>query len=126
MPLIKKIFLGIFTILPALFALLYGIIFFSFFFEMVLENPHYPDDTHNNFPEFIQSFFPMAIMIFVAALAGFALMIYYIVHISKNEKFDTVQRLLWILIIVFTHTLGQIVYFILEIWPSNPEKDTAH
>lgn len=122
----KKVILGIFTILPAIFVLFYAVAFASFFFHTLIENAHHPDDFEQHFPSFIQSFFPWFIMVFVAGFTSFILMIYYIVHVARNVKFDTTQRLLWIFIILFTTTLGQIIYFIMEIWSTEPKEASSH
>lgn len=121
----KKVILGIFTILPALLLIFYIVMFFSFFFNVAVNKmQHAPEVSSNEIPIFLESLIPMFVMMFVAGITGLALMIYYIIHISKNQKFDSTQRLLWILIIVFTNTIGQIVYFILEVWPQKPAEQS--
>lgn len=122
----KKIILGIFTVLPLVLTLFYIVLFFAFFFEVAVEKIHHePGDLHNEMPHFLQSFFPMMVMIFVAIIIGIILMVYYLVHVSNNHKFDSTQKLLWVLIIIFTNTIGQIAYFILEVWPERPAKENT-
>lgn len=118
----KKIILGIFTVLPLVFGFLYFILFFSFFINITSGNIH-PDLNEEQIPQFLQSFAPMFVMLFIAIIIGFVLLIYYLVHISNNHRLDSSQRLLWVLIIVFTSTIGQVAYFILEVWPDKPVQE---
>lgn len=116
----KKIILGLFTILPLVFGLLYFILFFSYFINITSGSIQNPDFSEEQIPQFLQSFAPIFIMLFLAIIIGFVLLIYYLVHISNNHRLDSSQRLLWVLIIVFTSTIGQVAYFILEVWPNRP------
>lgn len=119
----KKIILALFTILPLILFLIYFILFFSFFIKMASQGIHHDDLTADAMPLFLQSFLPMIILMFVAIVTGVGLMIYYIIHISNNKSFDSTQRLMWILIVVFTNAIGQIAYFIMEVWPDKPIKE---
>lgn len=113
----KKVLLGILTVLPLFLGLLYFILFFVFFINTAADRMHDPDIRPDEFPFLLGSFVPMMVLMLVAVVIGFALMIYYLIHISNNRKFDSTQRLLWILIVIFASTIGQIVYYIMEVWP---------
>ena len=116
----KKIILGLFTVLPLILFLGYFILFFTFFINMASKEMHHQNISPDEFPLFLQSFIPMMVLMFVAIFSGFILMILYIILISKNKSFDSTQRIMWVLIVVFTSTIGQIAYFIIEIWPDKP------
>ncbi|NQY07428.1 MAG: PLDc N-terminal domain-containing protein, partial [Flavobacteriaceae bacterium] len=49
------------------------------------------------------------------------LLVYYIIHAVKNQKFDSNQRLMWILILVLAGMIGNIIYYFVEILPSKPK-----
>ncbi|MBL6446953.1 PLDc N-terminal domain-containing protein [Fulvivirga sp. 29W222] len=116
----KKVILGLFTILPLILLMVYFIFFFMFFINIASHEMH-KDILPEEFPLFLQSFIPMMILMFMAVSSGFILMIYYIILISKNRSFDSTQRIIWVLIVVFTSTIGQIAYFIVEVWPDKPD-----
>ncbi len=109
----KKIVLGIFTFLPVLSILVYIFVFFNFFFSSIGTPANDP------FIEqvFFKNFFILFVLILIAILAGFALMIYYIIHVNSNPNFDSNQKLMWILILVLSSFLGNIIYYFIEIVP---------
>ncbi|UII33286.1 PLDc N-terminal domain-containing protein [Fulvivirga ulvae] len=121
----KKVILGLFTIAPLIFLMVYFVLFFTLFVNVASMDLHPHDLPPDEVPLFLQSFVPMMVMMFIAVGSGFILMIYYIVLISKNPSFDSTQRIMWVLIVVFTSTIGQIAYFIVEVWPDKAENIPA-
>jgi hypothetical protein len=110
----KKILLGIFTFLPALFVLAYVFIFIKFFFSS-MGTPQF--DPYVNEEYFFGNLVLLVLLIFAAIALGIGMMIYYIIHANKNPKFDSNQKLIWILILVLTTLIGNIVYYFVEIIP---------
>lgn len=113
----RKIWLGIFTFLPLVFLIAYFIFFFTFFFStfgdlLAVEN------NPNEFPtKFMSSFALMSVFIMLMSFGSLALMIYYIIHAHNNETNDTNKKLMWTLVVIFTSTIGSIVYYFIEILP---------
>ncbi len=110
----KKIVLGIFTFLPLLCILAYLLFFLKFFFSSI-SSPAYDPFIDEEY--FLENFIMLVIFVLVAAVFGFVLMIYYIIHANSNPKFDTNQKLMWILILVLSSFLGNIIYYLVEIIP---------
>jgi hypothetical protein len=110
----KKILLGIFTFLPVLFVMAYVFIFFKFFFSS-MSSPQF--DPYFNEEYFFGNLVLLILLIFAAIILGVGMMIYYIIHANKNPKFDSNQKLLWILILVLTSFIGNIIYYFVEIIP---------
>jgi len=110
----KKILLGIFTFLPVLFVMAYVLIFFKFFFSS-MSSPQF--DPYFNEEYFFGNLVLLILLIFAAIILGVGMMIYYIIHANKNPKFDSNQKLLWILILVLTSFIGNIIYYFVEIIP---------
>lgn len=114
----KKIWLGILTFLPLLFVIIYIICFavYMFSFVNVLEaqagDPEVADPTI-----FFGMFGIMFFMIFLSIISTIALLIYYIIHANGNPKFDSNQKLIWILILVLASGIGNIIYYFVEILP---------
>ena len=113
----SKIWLGILTFLPVVLFIVYLFLFFTVF----ISNIHQLEQTHHdNFPiELIQSLVVVFIPVIVASLLSLGLMIYYIVHANNNPKNDNGKKIMWIIILIFVTSIGSIVYYFVEILPSN-------
>ncbi len=102
----SKIILGIFTFLP----IVIYFVSFGFFFSLIGENIHpEPDAIISN----ISLFFYFIAFVLMLSIG---LLIYYLIHIARNENFDSNERLVWILIMFFAGTLGAPIYWYLNIW----------
>lgn len=116
-----KFWLAIFTFLPIVFL----IVFFVFFFTVFLENAIALEQNGSEIPvEFIRSlvwFIPLIILI---ALTSLGIKIYYIVHTNNNTANDTNKKIMWTLLLIFTGSIGAIVYYFIEITPL--KTDTAN
>ena len=104
----KKIWLGIFTLLPVLCIGLYIFFFFSFFLN--ISGGNIPNESE----VFPKNFLFMFLMVIVALISGFIMMIYYIIHVNKSGM-SSDNKLIWILILVLSSGLGNIVYYLIEI-----------
>lgn len=114
-----KFWLGFFTFLPLILLLLFFGLFFTIFFENIIAL----DQNHGEFPiEFIQSLFWFILLIILMAVTALAVKIYYMVHTANNPKNDSNKKLMWILILIFTGSVGAIVYYFLEIIPLQKEE----
>ena len=67
--------------------------------------------------EFIQSFFWFFVLIILATISSLGIKIYYIVPTNNNLKNDTNKKIMWTLLLIFTGTIGAIVYYFIEIVP---------
>jgi hypothetical protein len=117
-----KIWLGILTFLPLLFVLIF---FIGFATVLITQIPELERNT-GEFPAvFLGSFFGIFLLLFFAALMHLGVMIYYIVHVSSNSKNDSTKIIMWILLLIFVGTIGNIMYYFLEIYPlKNDENST--
>lgn len=64
------------------------------------------------------SFLSMAL----ASLISLGLLIYYLVHILKNPRLDANTRLMWVLIVLLTGIVGNIVYWFFQIWREDDDR----
>lgn len=117
-----KIWLGILTFLPLLFVLIF---FIGLATVLITQIPELERNT-GEFPAvFLGSFFGVLLLLFFGALIHFGVMIYYIVHVSSNSKNESTKVIMWILLLIFVGTIGNIVYYFLEIYPlDNVENST--
>ena len=114
----SKILLGVLTFLPFIFFIAYIFSFFFFFTEIPFHDPEIIEEDPRNF---FKGIFGAMIWILLAAMLSLGLMIYYLVHSSKNPRIKETERIVWILVLIFASSIGSIVYFIMHIWPL-PEK----
>ena len=113
----KKIWLGILTFLPLFLFILYFVMFFVFFLGNIghMEDSHHRDD----FPiHMFASLFWIFMIIILASLLSIGIMIYYIIHANNNKANDNTKKIMWTIILIFTSTIGSIVYYFVEILPS--------
>ncbi|WP_034058734.1 PLDc N-terminal domain-containing protein [Lacinutrix jangbogonensis] len=116
----RKIWLGILTFLPLVFLITYFIFFFLFIFK-TFGNIHRLEAMENNpgqFPaEFMANFAIMFLFIILSSFLSLGLLIYYIIHANNNIANDSNKKLMWTLILIFTSSIGSIVYYFVEILP---------
>lgn len=109
-----KFWLAIFTFLPLIFILLCFGLFFAVFLENIIEL----SQNHREFPlEFIHSFSWLFALIILACIFSLGIKIYYIVHTNNNVENDTNKKIMWTLLLLFTGSIGTIVYYFIEIVP---------
>lgn len=114
----KKLFLGILTFLPLLCVVIYIICLSLYMFSFVKVLDAQAGDPNVADPSPFLAFFGiMFIMIFLAIVLSIGLLIYYIVHANNNPKFDSNQKLMWILVLVFASGIGNMVYYFVAILP---------
>ncbi len=118
----KKKWLGVFTFSPLVLYVLYFISFFGIFFGSILVNT---DVNDNVMPIYFMSSFALVFLIGgLLAVVSLALMIYYIIHASQNPKLDSNDRMLWIIVMIFAHQIGYIIYWYLKIWKEEDLDET--
>ena len=114
-----KIWLGILTFIPLLF---FAFFFVSFFTVLITQIPEL-ENNNGEFPiVFLKSIFGSILFLIVAIIIKIGLMIYYVIHASDNIKNDNTKKIMWILILVFIGTIGSILYYFMEIYPSGNKK----
>ena len=120
-----KIWLGIATIWPIVYILLFFVVIFSVVIVGAL-NPglHAPVD---NSPASI--FFPIGFIGFfvlhmLTIMGTLALTVFYIIRVFKTEQLDQNMKIMWMLLLFFMGMIAQPVFWYLYIWreaPSSPK-----
>lgn len=108
----KKILLGIFSLLPMLFLVIYFVAFFSFFITM-MRNSHNPDLFPEIMLEHIGSIIAFMLLMVFTKLGT---LIYFIIHVVNNRAADGTERIVWILVFIFAGMIGFPVYWYMRIW----------
>jgi heme/copper-type cytochrome/quinol oxidase subunit 2 len=111
----QKIWLGVLTFLPFLFMILYVFLFLGTFFFGFVEMERTHDDGAGIF---VSGILIAILFLFLGLILNIGLLVYYILHAYKNEKFDNTLKLIWVLIFLFGGGIGSIVYYFVEIVPN--------
>lgn len=117
----KKILIGILHFLPIIGVICYLVYFFTFFINTIGTIENQPQ---NEFPmEFFKGFFMAFVIIIITVMISIGIKIFDIIHLVKNNKNDKGNKvLIWVLLFVFTGSIGEIIYFFLEILPEKKDK----
>lgn len=117
----KKILIGILHFLPIVGFIFYLVYFFTFFINTIGTIENQPQ---NEFPmEFFKGFFMAFVIIIITVMISIGIKIFDIIHLVKNNKNDKGNKvLIWVLLFVFTGSIGEIIYFFLEILPEKKDK----
>ena len=112
----KKTILGILTVLPLIFLFIYFVKFFSMIMS-INSNSGFGGQSD---PDMIFSqMVPLFALIGTSVLLTFGLLIYYIIDIVNNPKFQSGgnSKLIWIIAVIIGGMIGMIAYFLVEIYP---------
>jgi len=81
-----------------------------------------PASTESILSNYFQTIIPIAILLVLVSITA---LIVFLMHIVKNEKFDhphrSTEKVVWILVVVLTGFLGNLVYFFMEIMPKKSD-----
>jgi hypothetical protein len=109
-----KVLLGIANVIP--FVLL------AISMLAIISAPH-PPTTENAAPEaFVFSLGVAFLFMGATTVLSFVLLIYYLVHVLKNPRLDANSRLMWALVILVASLLGNIVYWLFQIWREEDDR----
>jgi hypothetical protein len=113
-----KIVLGILSLLPILLFSTYILFFIGMFTSVFREtmqqqNGRPPDVIMHNVG-LLMAIIPLLIV------SSLGLLIYYIVHIMNNTRLQSTERLIWVLIVLFTSMIGFPIYWYMQIWKTPP------
>lgn len=109
----QKIGLGVLTLSPIVLFIFYFIAIFSTIFGVVsaAESGVDPDPSG-----FIGSIISVFGIIGLILLLTFGLMVYYLIHITRNPRIESNMQIVWILLVVFAGLVGNMVYWFVHIW----------
>src|SRR5688572_21550764 len=89
---------GILSFLPLVAFIAYMIVFFSFIFNVMPELDRNYDEEEIIFPYL----FNMIIFAIILGIVSLGVLVYFIIHAVNNKTIDSTERLVWILIFIFT------------------------
>jgi hypothetical protein len=109
-----KVLLGIVTLWP----LAYMILFFLVIFSTILFTP---GPSNSGPPPLIALIFPLHMLTMLVILA---LMIFYIVDVFKNERVEKDKKALWAVVLFMGNMIAMPVYWYIYIWKTAPTGTT--
>lgn len=66
--------------------------------------------------EVFEAFMPIFIMAIVMSMLSLGLLIFFIMHLVRNKKIDSTERIIWILVLLFAGIIGYPIYWYMRIW----------
>lgn len=113
-----KRILGFLTFLPIFLMILYVILMINMFSTVVSFDP---ENFQEDNPALVfTQMVPLMVVALLMGISALGLMIFYIIHVAKNEEVDSTERIVWIVVFIFAGIIGMPVYWYLRIWPSPP------
>ena len=109
-----KIMLGIVSLLPLLFILIYIIFFFSMFSSGFRES-----SPHSGPPVFLlNNMNGLSVTMILLVITALGLLIYDVIHVMNNTRLDSSGRFVWLLVILLANVIAYPIYWYMEIWKS--------
>lgn len=118
----KKIFLGVLSVIPILLTIALLIYLFTGFIpQMISMDQQYGNDV----PPMVAISHVFGFVLFAVILSLFhlGLLIYFIIHAINNKRVKSDERIIWILLFIFVHTISFIVYWAMRIWPDEKAEE---
>ena len=104
---------GILSFLPLVAFLVYMFSFLSFMFNVFPQlNDHGPNAEELILP----NVFTMIIFAIILGIVSLGVLVYFIIHAVNNKTIDSTERLVWILIFIFTGMIGYPIYWYMRIY----------
>lgn len=106
----RKIVLGIATLCP----LLYLVVFFGFIFSLIISSFAAPGQIEQNGPPI--EFLILFALHFLTMILVFTLMVIYVINVFKNNKIENNKKFLWVVVLFFGSIIAMPIYWYLYIW----------
>jgi hypothetical protein len=118
----KKVFIGILAFLPLVAAAIFLVYFFTTFFPDIIRMEHEHGDIPPEF--FFGNMMGFIASIIILVFVQLGLMIYFIVHAINNKRVKNEERIIWVLLFIFVHSIAFPIYWGIRIWPEEkPESN---
>ena len=109
-----KIILGIISLIPLLLLIAYIAFFIGLFTSVFRESIQ---QSSGRPPEFMMGNVGVLMAIVPGLIvSSLGLLIYYIIHIMNNTRLNSMEQLVWVIIILFANMIGYPIYWYMQIW----------
>ncbi len=113
----SKILTGILSFLPIILGVVIIFQVFSLFPNFFQWDEHEPDPY-----TVFSTMWPVFMTGIIAAIVGLGALIFFIVHMLNNKRVETNERIIWILVFIFTGSIGFPIYWYMRIWKTENEE----
>lgn len=103
---------GILSFLPLAAFLAYIISFLGFFMPIFVKEIHHEEQVEAFYPGLVY----IIIFAIVLGIVSLGALVYFIIHAINNKAIDSTERLVWILIFIFTGMIGYPIYWYMRIY----------
>jgi uncharacterized membrane protein len=106
-----KLILGFISFLP----IILGIVIVVMIINMIpsfIEWDRFEPDPY----EVFGVFGPVFMVGFFAGILSVALLIFFIMHLVRNKKMDSTERIIWVLVFLLAGGIGYPIYWYMRIW----------
>lgn len=107
----SKALTGILSFLPLILTFVIIILVISMFPRFVEWDEHEPD-----FYTIWSTIWPIIITGIITAIVKLGALIFFIIHMLNNKKVETGERIIWVLVFIFTGGIGYPIYWYMRIW----------
>ncbi|HNR18549.1 MAG TPA: hypothetical protein PKN75_00705 [Bacteroidia bacterium] len=108
---LSKITLGVFTILPFLFFIMFIVKIFSLVMYAISNDGNVDEEAI-----LLNQIAPMVIYIILFSFLSLALLIYYIIHLVNYKTAESTEKIVWVLLFIFFGIIVFPVYWYLRVW----------
>jgi len=119
----KKIWIGILSFLPLFFSAILLVYMLTAFLPAIFELDRHGD---GDIPPalFFSQFMPFILLCIFLGILHLGLMIYFIINAINNPRVKSEERIIWVLVFIFTSSIGFPIYWGIRIWPEEkPESN---
>jgi TM2 domain-containing membrane protein YozV len=109
-----KVFLGILSFLPFILLIVYLLLFFGMFYNIIIQGDRF--DQHELPPAFAGNIILIVVFAILLGLTSLGLKIFYIIHAVNNKYVESNERIVWILVFIFAGMIGFPIYWYMRIW----------
>ena len=108
----QKTLTGIAAFLPIITLVVYFIVFFSFFMDMLpyMHNHYEPEPE-----EFLPGIFLIVLTAIIMGLVMLGIKVFFIIHSLNNRQVQGDERIVWILVFIFAGIVAYPIYWYMRI-----------
>lgn len=107
----SKLFIGLLSFLPIILGIVFLITLLNMFPEFIYWDKNEPDA----FTVF-QTIRPIIILGILLAFLSICLLVFFIMHLVRNKKIESTERIIWVLVFLFAGGIGYPVYWYMRVW----------
>lgn len=107
-----KVFVGLLSFLPIILL----IAFFLMFLFIIPSLSEWDNGYEPTVQEVFTVFGPIFILAIVMGILSLGLLVFFIMHLVRNNTIDTTERIIWVLVFLFAGLVGYPIYWYMRIW----------